>query len=354
MPLRRCNNCLKIYDRKSNYDVHINNRTVPCPTHKIVLFINEKSENPINIIEKIPFEYNVNSENAITNLPQPIKNLLNINDDEYDDELFINIKIKCVYCTKNFSRSDALNRHNKFGCKMKEEHIKKSKNEETTIEKIKNDMEEKFKQLQEKIVSLEKENNDIKKKTGNKIIKTKNVNSNNVNSNNNLTQNNIQNNHIVMISHGKEDMSKIDPKIIIDSLKLGYDSVPNLIEKIHYNSDYPEFQNIYLSCPKNPYMLIYDEEKWNYKEVRESVDSLYDTKVELLEEYFDELQNKLSKSAQDSFKRFIKDNDNNNKPDNKNTKSTEKINKIKNKIKLMTANNKEMVIKTRKNTVNAK
>ena len=90
--LYKCHRCNKEFNQKSNYTTHLNRKN-PC---KIII----NSVNSNNIIENIITQENTQITQETTQNPQ--KNTQ---------------KLKCNFCSKLFSRSDALSRHIKNYCK---------------------------------------------------------------------------------------------------------------------------------------------------------------------------------------------------------------------------------------------
>jgi hypothetical protein len=141
--------------------------------------------------------------------------------------------------------------------------------------------------INEKILELEKNNLELQKlnyklqnkmdrivlKNKVKINKNSNSNSNsninitntkNSNNTQNITNNLIVNNHqIKLVDFGKEDLNKISHNIFIDTIKSQGTGLYNkALEGIHFNKDYPENQNIYISDFNRDKVMIYKNEKW--------------------------------------------------------------------------------------------
>ena len=117
--LYKCHRCNKEFNQKSNYTTHLNRKN-PC---KIII----NSVNSNNIIESIITQENVQNTQKNTQITQ--ENTQNL---------------KCIFCSKLYSRSDALSRHIKNYCK-----------ENKIIDKLK--------KLENKIDILEQENESLKK-----------------------------------------------------------------------------------------------------------------------------------------------------------------------------------------------
>ena len=243
-----CNTCGKNFgNRKSSYIDHTEHKKNPCkPQQK------ETSKKPeiTSKIELIP--QNVTHDNSIMN---------------------INI---CKYCNKMLSRYDNLKRHI-VTCKVKK---LKEEEKENIFKELLNKEQMKNNELQQRnnvIERLEKENRECKRKITElekqmSLIITKNV-SKNVSKNNchNKTQN-IQINNINIVDHGKEDFDKINYKVFTDAmLKTGPLLFEKLTKGIHFNPDYPENQNIYISDINREKVMIYNNKRW----ILENYDNLY-------------------------------------------------------------------------------
>ena len=158
----------------------------------------------------------------------------------------------------------------KLEIQKKEAEIK-IKESEIKIEKQKNDTESRLKLMTDRYYDLEKSNNELKKTNEklqtkmNKIVnKNKIINTNNTtNSNNNITNTVINNPTIKLVNFGSEDLSKISHNVFIDTIKSQGASLYNkAIDGIHFNKDYPENQNIYISDINRGKVMIYKNEKW--------------------------------------------------------------------------------------------
>ena len=139
-----------------------------------------------------------------------------------------NNKLECKYCHKILSRKDNLNRHLK-SCKTKKE--------------LENSKDEQIRLLQEEILRLKDQ------KCYNKIT-------NNYYTQN--TQNNIQQN-IKINAFREENTDYLTPEYILNIAKRGmYYAIPKLIEKIYFNENHPENQNVKITNEKSKYGEIFD------------------------------------------------------------------------------------------------
>ena len=128
-------------------------------------------------------------------------------------------------------------------------------------------------------------------------------------------------------------MSHLTNHDFLKIMNRGVNSVPKLIEAIHFNPDKPENHNVYIPNLKNKYAMIYNGKKWDLSNKEDIIDDMYDDNSNILEEKMEELENSETNSkVLNKFKRFI------------NKKEDERIrNKVKDQIKLLLFNNKEVL-----------
>jgi hypothetical protein len=252
MVKRQCIKCKAIFERKSHYDYHIN-RKFDCTPNSIIL--NNNSQNYANL-QKITENYKnqKNQENQVNQV------------NNQDIEIF-----SCSYCQKNFSTKYTLIRHMNDSCKAKKENDNEKENifkmlleRDKRIEKL-----EKQNQLLmnkiDKLISMKEISNQSK------IIKnSNNTTTNNDNSINNKITNNTQN--IVMMNFGKEDLSIIDEKQFIDRvvkkpLLSGVKIPDEVLKIIHFNPQYPQLSNIYISDINREKCMVYEDGEWKLSSV---------------------------------------------------------------------------------------
>lgn len=183
-----------------------------------------------------------------------------------DNTLNKNI-IKCDICNKVFSFYQNKWRHAKkcketLNSKLLEENkflkesVKSLTNEVKELKTLKNDFEELKKQLSASMNS----NCKVHPKTLTKINKQlidKQINNNQININDNKV---INNNTINLITLGKEDLSNVlSKKEKINILNERCMSLEHFIRYIHFNENYPQFQNILITNINNTIGYKYDE-----------------------------------------------------------------------------------------------
>ena len=160
---------------------------------------------------------------------------------------------KCSYCFKEFSRLDNFKRHMKT-CKKKQEC------EQLALESKDNEL----KEMEKKIKMLEEN------------IQTKIINN----------TNNTINNTININNYGDENIKHLRTKDFTQLLSSIYNAVPKLIEKIHFDPDHPENQNIKYTNKKLPYLKVLKDDKWQLVSKKNELLDLIDNKYFMLKDKY--------------------------------------------------------------------
>jgi len=224
----------------------------------------------------------------------------------------------CNYCKKSFSRIDVLNKHIIGGhCQVKRE-------KDNQLEQLLNEMTE----IKKKLSVLETENEKYKQIIGNQFNIDKQINIG-------------QNNNFNITAFGQENKSVITDDEYKKILDKGFKAVETHVERIHFNPNQPENQNIYISNIQKDYVLIYDGEKWNIEQRNEVLEKMYYDNADTLEQKFKQLFKVLPQSTVRKFERFI-----NSKDDD------ETMNAIKERLKMILYNNRKQIEDLRKRLKN--
>jgi len=272
--------------------------------------------------------------------------------------------IKCIYCDKIYTRNSSLNRHlQTCNDKKTDEDVKDSMNKLVTLlnEKLNenNNQLNNFKKVlarrdkelarrdkelamrdKELKKEISKRDKELKKEISKRdmqiteLIKKAGM---------NISTINVMNN-IKLLSYSETDRSHLTDKDILKCLKHSNFCIPHLIEKIHFDKKKPENHNVYISNLKNKYVMIYDGNKWICNDREEQINSLIDDNEGIIEykiEEWIENGNKYPKMMK-KFNRYVEIRDNN-----------IVINKIKDDIKLLLYNNRN-IVNTQKITDNTK
>jgi hypothetical protein len=276
-----CERCAKKFNKKSNYIAHLSRK---------------------NLCKSI-----CNDNKAQKNAQKAGKNSRN----EEEKAFF------CDNCNKYFLKKYNCERHQKT-CKIKNNE---------NLEKL-------YKELLKEMKKQNKEIKMLKEQLYKPKTETK-INAKNICNNNNINSNNTTNNNFVnIVAFGKEDIKYISKQEWIKLLNMKYMSVKGLIEKIHFNDKYPENSNVYISNLKDNYAMFYNGNKWIIETKNEVISNLIDTKTEHLENKFFEIINDLPKIVKQKFKEFLENND-----------DDSYLNNLKNEIKLMLYNKKNIPMK---------
>ena len=174
-------------------------------------------------------------------------------------------KLRCEYCNREFKRKYHLTRHYNT-CKIKEKINYKKLYEEALNQKAKSE-ESKDKIISQLTDQLER----VIEKVGNTHI----------------TQNNI-----ILNCYGSENIEHITDNYKLELLKLPYSMIPKLIENVHFDPNYPENNNIYIPNKKEPYVKVFHDNKWIYKDRNKAINELIDKNYNRLDEYYQKKANK--------------------------------------------------------------
>lgn len=280
MVLYTCQKCNMVFNRKSNFDRHLNKKFDCAPnipekkidsdTQTIVLESFQK------FLKTYPnfllFQNQINTESKNISNNKENEQVYDIKNKKSNFEVNNNC-FNCIYCTKFYSTKGNLTKHLKK-CKVKQ----KNDNEKENMFKI---LLEKDKRHKAEINELKEQNKILMKKLD-ILIKSKNKNSSrtqitnntqNINSNNiqNINSNNTQNN-IVLVNFGKENLNIIDRQIFLDRViknnKLSGVKIPEEILKIiHFNPNYPQLSNIYISDINREKCMIFEDGEWKLSSI---------------------------------------------------------------------------------------
>ena len=166
---------------------------------------------------------------------------------------------RCNFCSKCYTTNSHMRRHEKT-CKEKKkaETLVISQNEE--------------------MIKMKKQIEELKNL---KIQTQKNT------TNNNTTNNNINNSkNIIINNYGNENLKHLRSKDFANLLDGIYSAVPKLIEKIHFDPEHPENQNIKYTNKRSPYLKIIKDNKWQFVSKKEELLDLIDNKCFILKEKY--------------------------------------------------------------------
>lgn len=202
----------------------------------------KKSENSLNSLK--------NYENSLNSLKKYENSLKN---PEYSKKA-----LKCENCNKEFSRKDNLKVHIQSYCKKKtvyltDESPQLQDNKDIIIDELKSQIE----------VLLTKVGNTTNNTTNNTI---------NININ----------------AFGNENVDYITSNIVNKLIQSGpYKSIPRLLKHLHFNSKHKENHNVKIPNRKEKYAKIYNGDKWELRDKKETIEDLSDKAYNLLEDHYE-------------------------------------------------------------------
>ena len=271
----KCNRCGYIASQRCNFKNHLNRKNICNPILEDISIDEIKFLYGFEQLEKHPQNSSLFPQNSSFSPPQksslspqksslfPQKSSL-FEEKKYGDLI-------CKFCTKNCSRSDNLKRHLKT-CKKKKIHdlaLLEEKNKE--IELLKNQLIE-------------------TNKTS--VLTTNNTNNTNNNTNNHINNNshNTTNNTIIINNYGEENIDHLGKKYLLNLFGRTHRAIPLLVEKIHFDPEHPENQNIKLPNKKLPYIKIRKNDKWQFVDRKSEIINLIDAMCFILSENYQNME----------------------------------------------------------------
>ena len=159
----------------------------------------------------------------------------------------------------------------------------------------------------EKIIKMEKEIEELKKYKG----------GNNTTNSNNNNNNTTNNNTIIINNYGEENIEHLNEKYLLNLFSRTYRAIPLLVEKIYFDPEHPENQNIKLTNKKLPYVKIKKNNKWQFVDRKTEVLDLIDAMCFILSENYQNMslkgENYLNERQQDVIEKYLEKYRNNDK-----------------------------------------
>ena len=175
----------------------------------------------------------------------------------------------CEYCGQRFKHKSSMYKHIKYTCtKNKNEDIKE------LVRLMNLQLEQKDKEIDMHKKQLETQSRQIDKLLVKLEIRGE------------FNTTNIQN--IQLLSFKETDYSHLTENDYLQCINHDNHCIKRLIEKIHFNPNKPENMNIYISNLKDKYLMVYENGNWNIKNKKSVLDSLYESKELMLEDWIKE------------------------------------------------------------------
>ena len=283
-----CKVCNYITIRKSNYQKHLNTQK-----HKNNITIKDiKGENNGNIslwihkdtqkihkdtqkIHKDTQRYTKDTQ-MLEKVAKSSKKVAKSSNNLEDENI-------CKFCGKKFNTRKSMLRHIRSYCKSNQDIV-----ESKELKKI-------IKNQSKQITKFEK----LLENTGNQI-NTNNNTQNNDNSNNKTI------NHININNYGEENLEMLTDDFKKHCVRHPYYALIKIIEKIHFNDEYPENKNIRLLNKRDNKLQVRDNGKWNYRSKEVTIKEALDDSNERLEQFYEEKSKHFRKIIRLSCKEIIK------------------------------------------------
>jgi hypothetical protein len=258
--------------------------------------------------KRIHIGINVPKVQKINNLGQNDELLVqNINNLGQSEALESCSNNTCKYCFKKLSCYKSLQRHISI-CKAKNNLIKENQELKTEINTLKDESSNTKKELEilkDQIKDLLNTRNKIHPKTLQKMINNTNTNSHNTTNTNNGTINNVN-----IISLGREDIPALfNTNEELEVLNKKNNALYHLIEKVHFNDSYPQFKNIFITNNRKNEAHLYDinSNKFKIVDKDEAINDIIEYRVCDIEEFYQELGNKLDQKAKDILEELFRE-----------------------------------------------
>ena len=263
MVLYKCNICKFTSKIKTHYNRHL--KTLK---HKINQEIKEKETENENQCAQIVGECAQKSAQMCTNVHKNSSNT----------------GITCQFCGKSFKYKQSMLRHTRLYCKEKKIYVDSDEEKIELREIIKKQLRQitKFEKL------VEKSNGTINN-THNNDLST------------NKTINNIQINN-----YGEENLEMLTDDFKINCVLHPCLALINIVEKIHFNDDYPENKNIRIVNKRDNKIQIRSNGRWCYHNKDKAIRYTLEDCNDKLEKFYEEKKHHFRKLIRLSCREIIK------------------------------------------------
>ena len=133
-----------------------------------------------------------------------------------------------------------------------------------------------------------------------------NNNTTNTTNNNNCIENQTNNNlHVHINSFGNENLDYITNDFIHGCVNRIYESVPTILQKMHFDPEHPENHNFKIPNKKLPHASVMSEDqKWKLMDRQEAINNMIDKGYNIIDSQFREDPSKFSESKRRHYRRF--------------------------------------------------
>ena len=216
----------------------------------------------------------------------------------------------CKFCNKSFVSNSSRYRHQSKYCKH---------NDEVDVNKLIQLLNEKNEEIESKDAQIK----ELMQKLQCQVVTN----------NGTIVHGNQQNiANIQLLNYNKTDYEFLSDNDYLRCFMDNNHCVKKLIEKVHFNPTKPENMNVYISCIKGKYVMVYRDNTWQIRDRQKQIDDLYETNELMLENWYDEYKETYPDIIK-SFTRYLK-----NKADD-----SELIRSVKDEVLMMLYNKRDMI-----------
>lgn len=216
----------------------------------------------------------------------------------------------CKFCNKSFASNSSRYRHQSKYCKH---------NDEVDVNKLIQLLNEKNEEIESKDAQIK----ELMQKLQCQVVTN----------NGTIVHGNQQNiANIQLLNYNKTDYEFLSDNDYLRCFMDNNHCVKKLIEKVHFNPKKPENMNVYISCIKGKYVMVYRDNTWQIRDRQKQIDDLYETNELMLENWYDEYKETYPDIIK-SFTRYLK-----NKADD-----SELIRSVKDEVLMMLYNKRDMI-----------
>ncbi len=169
-------------------------------------------------------------------------------------------KNNCIYCNKSFHSKIYMSRHEKMFCKTRKSYI-------AILEDLKEDLED---------------------------LKIENI---------ELNEKYIKENKKRITPFGMEKIP-LTKAHILEAIDDPYNKIPLLIKHYHFNSSYPEYNNIIIKNSNDNYYEIYNGSEWKYEHKKTIISTLLQTYKDIIDAVYSKKKDKMDIDKSNVYKEF--------------------------------------------------
>ncbi len=290
----KCLFCKKMYSNTSNLNKHLKNCKIKINKEKEELNHknNEKKIEDKKLIHNKPITIHISKiDSNNNNLENMNYNKLNGLTEIYKEESE-NEGIKEIY-----KQTFGVELKNKF-----KEEINNQKDNKIKEDNLKEDL--------KNTILKEEYDSEFIKELKRELFELKNILKYNQNGNNSNSINNHYtfltqiNQNFFINNFGKESIDSIQTDFYFNLLSSPYDSVPRLVEEIHFNQKNPNNTNIILPNQNLPFIYLYENGKWVIANKESTLNQLVDTNFERVDDFYEHYKNYLEKTIIEKYEKY--------------------------------------------------